>query len=69
MGTVKELVTNKYSKSIGLGLAALAVLAGVVAKQKTMTIAGNAVYSAAFGVIIGSVVFAIRDSKKVAETA
>jgi hypothetical protein len=56
----QELLWNKYSRAIGVGGAAIAILGGIFTKKSTGIIASNAIYVGAFGIIIGSVIYSLK---------
>lgn len=60
--TIKEILWNKYSRAIGLGLAAITVLGGIVEKRNAKNIVGTALYVGSFGIIIGSVIYSIKSN-------
>jgi hypothetical protein len=60
----KELLWNKYSQIFGIGLASAVILTGVFNKQTSGKIAGNAVYVGLFGIIVGTVVYSLKNNQK-----
>lgn len=64
METVKTLFWNNYSKTIGLTLVGLTVLAGVASKSKAGKISGNALYAGMFGLVVGAGVYSWKKTNQ-----